>query len=177
MTLRRGPAGTFGSGGPVVIGGVHDPTKVEAAYRSIHAVLWRALVAYTGDRELASDAESEAFAQVIRRGDEVVDVAAWVWRSAFAIAGGMLANRAATPPVGASGTDDAEVDSSITEFLGMLGSLNLQQRACIVLRYVTQLDNASIAAALGMREGTVRVQLHRAHAALRRTLKEADHGR
>ena len=59
----------------------------------------------------------------------------------------------------------------------MLAALTDQQRACIVLRYVTQLDNAGIAAALGTREGTVRVQLHRAHATLRRTLQEADHGR
>ena len=79
---------------------VQDPTRVEAAYRSIHPSLWRALLAYTGDREVASDAESEAFAQVIRRGDEVIDVGAWVWRSAFAIAGGMLAGRAKARPVG-----------------------------------------------------------------------------
>jgi RNA polymerase sigma-70 factor (ECF subfamily) len=114
---------------------------------------------------------------VIRRGNEVVDVAAWVWRSAFAIAGGMLAARAKAGPAGLEATETAEFDSSMIEFVGLLGALNRQQRACVVLRYVTQLDNAGIAAALGMREGTVRVQLHRAHAALRRTLKEADHGR
>jgi RNA polymerase sigma-70 factor (ECF subfamily) len=157
--------------------GVQDPTRVETAYRTIHPALWRALVTYTGDREVASDAESEAFAQVIHRGDEVGDVAAWVWRSAFAIAGGMLATRAKARPVGAVTNEDAEFGSSLTEFISMLGTLNDQQRACIVLRYVTQLDNAGIAAALGMREGTVRVQLHRAHVALRRTFKEADHGR
>ena len=157
--------------------GVQDPTRVEAAYRSIHPALWRALLAYTGDREVASDAESEAFAQVIRRGDEVIDVAAWVWRSAFAIAGGMLAGRAQARPIGALTPETSEVGSSLTEFISMLAALTDQQRACIVLRYVTQLDNAGIAAALGTREGTVRVQLHRAHATLRRTLQEADHGR
>ena len=74
-------------------------------------------------------------------------------------------------------SEGSELETSLTEFFGLLGSLNSQQKACIVLRYVTQLDNAGIADALGMREGTVRVQLHRAHAVLRRTLKEADHGR
>jgi DNA-directed RNA polymerase specialized sigma24 family protein len=160
-----------------VIDGVQDPTRVEVAYRSMHPVLWRALVAYTGDREVASDAESEAFAQVIRRGNEVIDVAAWVWRSAFAIAGGMLAARRAQPVGGAVPAEQAGFESSMTEFISMLGALNGPQRACIVLRYVTQLDNAGIAAALGMREGTVRVQLHRAHTVLRRSLKEAEHGR
>jgi DNA-directed RNA polymerase specialized sigma24 family protein len=163
--------------GPSVVDGVQDPTRVEVVYRSIHRQLWRALLAYAGDREVASDAESEAFAQVIRRGDEVVDVAAWVWRSAFAIAGGMLATRAKARPVPAVTDGTSAVGTSTAEFVSMLGSLPDQQRACIVLRYVTQLDNAGIASALGTSEGTVRVQLHRAHAALRRTLKEADHGR
>ena len=158
-------------------GVAQDLTRVEAAYRSIHPMLWRALVAYTRDREVASDAESEAFAQVIRRGDDVVDVAAWVWRSAFAIAAGMLGRRTKARPPDAITSEGSELDTSLTEFFGLLRSLNSQQKACIVLRYVTQLDNAGIADALGMREGTVRVQLHRAHAVLRRTLKEADHGR
>jgi RNA polymerase sigma-70 factor (ECF subfamily) len=157
--------------------GVEDVTRVETVYGLIHLVLWRALFAFTGDREVASDAESEVFAQVIRRGDEVVDVAAWVWRSAFAIAGGMLAARAKVRPVGVIAGGTSELGVSMTEFLSMLGSLSGQQRACIVLRYAAQMDTAGIAAALGTSEGTVRVQLHRAHGTLRRTLKEADHGR
>lgn len=66
-----------------------DQGRVEAVYRSVHPRLWRSLLSYTGDAELASDAE--AFAQVLRRGDAVDDVAAWVWRSAFRIASGLLA--------------------------------------------------------------------------------------
>ena len=155
--------------------GVHDPTPLEAAYRSIHPMLWRALLAYTGDRDVASDAESEAFAQVIRCGDEVVDVAAWVWRSAFAIAGRMLAGQAKVRPVRAVTPEPSELGGSLTELISMLDALSDQPRACIVLRYLTQLDNAGIAAALGTREGTVRVQLRRAHATLRGTLEEAGH--
>ena len=163
--------------GPFVMDEAQDLTRVEAVYRSTHPVLWRALLAYTGDRDLASDAESEAFAQAIRRGAAVVDVAAWVWRSAFAIAAGMLAARAKVRPTSAPADETSALDPSMAEFLSMLGSLSDQQRACIVLRYVAQLDNAGIAAALGTSDGTVRVQLHRAHQSLRRTLKEADHGR
>ena len=58
-----------------------DQDRVEAVYRSVHPRLWRSLLSYTGDAELASDAEAEAFAQVLRRGDAVDDVEAWVWRS------------------------------------------------------------------------------------------------
>src|SRR5215217_8199313 len=107
----------------VVMDRVDHVSRVETAYRSIHPVLWRALLAYTGDREMASDAESEAFAQVLRRGDDVVDVASWVWRSAFAIAGGLLQRRATARRLGATSTEQSEPDSSMTEFLGLLGSL------------------------------------------------------
>ena len=73
--------------------GMGDQDRVEAVYRSVHPRLWRSLLSYTGDAELASDAEAEAFAQVLRRGDAVDDVEAWVWRSAFRIASGLLAAR------------------------------------------------------------------------------------
>ena len=60
--------------------GVDAGLRVEAAYRAIHDRLWRALWSFSGDREVANDAEAEAFAEVLRRGDAVEDVAAWVWR-------------------------------------------------------------------------------------------------
>ena len=115
--------------------GVGDQGRVEAVYRSVHPRLWRSLLAYTGDAELASDAEAEAFAQALGRGEAVDDVAAWVWRSAFHIASGLLAARSrpndlrpaegSTPPTG-----------SVAEFLGLLADLSPQQRACVALRYV-----------------------------------------
>ena len=67
--------------------GVGDRDRVEAVYGSVHPRLWRSLLSYTGD------AEAEAFAHVLRRGDAVDDVAAWVWRSAFRIASGLLEAR------------------------------------------------------------------------------------
>ena len=156
------------------MGGVGDQGRVEAVYRSVHPRLWRSLLAYTGDAELASDAEAEAFAQVLRRGDAVDDVAAWVWRSAFRIASGLLAARSrsndprpaegSTPPTG-----------SVAEFLGLLADLSPQQRACVALRYVGEYTSPEIGELLGTSAGTVRVQLHRAHAALRHTITEAEH--
>ena len=93
---------------------VGDVSRVEAAYRSIHARLWRALLAYTGNRDVASDAEAEAFAQVLRRGDEVVDIAAWVWRSAFVIARGMLATRGDPRGVASDVGEWSELGTSMT---------------------------------------------------------------
>ena len=151
-----------------------DQDRVETVYRSVHPRLWRSLLSYTGDAELASDAEAEAFAQVLRRGAAVDDVAAWVWRTAFRIASGLLAARSrsnglrpaegSTPPTG-----------SVAEFLGLLADLSPQQRACVALRYVGEYTSPEIGELLGTSAGTVRVQLHRAHAALRHTITEAEH--
>jgi hypothetical protein len=58
------------------------------------ARLWQALWAFGGDREIAAEAVAEAFAQGVRRGDAVVDPAAWVWKAAFRICAGLLAARA-----------------------------------------------------------------------------------
>jgi RNA polymerase sigma-70 factor, ECF subfamily len=157
-----------------MMGGVGDRDGVEAVYRSVHPRLWRSLLSYTGDAELASDAEAEAFAQVLRRNDAVEDVAAWVWRSAFRIASGMLAARSRSNGLC---PEDASVppSDSVAEFLSLLSELSPQQRACIALRYVGKFTSAEIGELLGTTAGTVRVQLHRAHAALRHSIMEADH--
>jgi RNA polymerase sigma factor (sigma-70 family) len=143
--------------------------RVEAAYRVIHPRLWRALVSFTRDAELASDAESEAFTQALRRGDGIDDVEAWVWRSAFKIAAGMLARR---EPSGVM-PDRRVVDPTpLSEFLSLLDGLSAQQRAIAALRYIGGFTPAEIAAVLDTSPGSVRVQLHRAHAALRTTLEK-----
>jgi RNA polymerase sigma factor (sigma-70 family) len=156
------------------MGAVGARDRVEAVYRCVHPRLWRSLLSYTGDAELASDAEAEAFAQVLRRGDAVDDVAAWVWRSAFRIASGLLAARSRStdsPPAEGS----SQPTDSVAEFLGLLGSLSPQQRACVVLRYVGEYSSPEIGELLGTSAGTVRVQLNRAHAVLRQTIVEAEH--
>lgn len=157
-----------------MMGAVGVPDRVEAVYRAVHRRLWRSLLAYTGDAELASDAEAEAFAQVLRRGDAVDDVEAWVWRSAFRIAGGLVAARSGSPDLGAV-DDSTRSSGSVAEFLSLLGDLSPQQRACVALRYVGEYTSSEIGEVLGTSAGTVRVQLHRAHASLRNTIAEAEH--
>jgi len=157
-----------------MIGGVGVQDRVEAVYRAVHPRLWRSLLAFTGDAELASDAEAEAFAQVLRRGDAVDDVEAWVWRSAFRIASGLLASRSSV--IDLSAVDGWVASSgSVGEFLGLLGDLSSQQRACVALRYIGGYTSLEIGELLGTSAGTVRVQLHRAHVALRNSITEAEH--
>jgi hypothetical protein len=40
--------------------------------------MWRALLVFAGDAEVASDAVAEAFAQALRRGGEIRDPKRWV---------------------------------------------------------------------------------------------------
>lgn len=144
--------------------------NVEATYRREHQRLWRALVAFAGDPDVASDAESEAFTQLIARGDAVHDQRAWVWRSAFRIASGLLATRGATTTMGSADLDLIDTPP-IVELLSMLDVLTDQQRACVTLRYVGRFTGPEIADLLGTTPGTVRVQLHHAHDRLRQTME------
>src|SRR4051812_34292825 len=118
-----------------MMGAVEDQDRVEAVFRSVHARLWRSLLVFSGDAELASDAVAEAFAQVLRRGAAVDDVEAWVWRSAFRIAGGLVAARSNSSTVDAL-DGSTPMTGSLAEFLALLGDLSPQQRACVALRYV-----------------------------------------
>ena len=51
---------------------------LQQLYRDDGARLWRALVAFSGDRDVASDAVAEAFAQAIGRGNHLRDPQRWV---------------------------------------------------------------------------------------------------
>src|SRR4051794_6777226 len=84
-----------------------DLGAIERVFREEHAGLWRALVLWSGNPDVASDAVAEAFAQLIARGDGVRDPSAWVWKAAFKIAGGELAQRRTDPmPVHDPGGND-----------------------------------------------------------------------
>ena len=88
----------------------------------------------------------------------------------------MLAERARQRPVAVMPEKVGEPEGSAMEFDSLLWGLSGQQRACVVLRYVGGMDTPAVATALNTSPATVRVQLHRARAVLRRTLKEAHHG-
>jgi len=149
--------------------------RVEASYKRLHPRLWHALYAYAGDQEIATDAEAEAFAQVLRRGPRVHDIDAWTWRSAFRIAGGLLASRSKRLHNERVQPDNPIEQVSLVEFISQLSELSDQQRAIVVLRYVGIFKPAEIADLLHTSSGTVRVQLHRAHEKLRLSM-ERTHG-
>ena len=144
--------------------------RAEASYRRIHDRLWRSLFAYSGDAELANDAEAEAFSQALRRQDEIADVDAWVWKASFRIAAGMMKKRSASIRLVETSIEPSRPDPSLVEFLSQLDGLSDQQRLIVVLRYVGDYRPTEIAELIESTPGSVRVQLHRAHDHLRNAL-------
>jgi RNA polymerase sigma-70 factor (ECF subfamily) len=145
---------------------------VEALYRAQGDRIWRAIVAYAQDPELASDAVSEAFAQVIVRGEAVRSPAAWVWRSAFRIAAGMLKERSRSTPL--IGTESYEMPDGARDLVASLAKLPAKQRAAVILFYYADYPISQIAGILRSNALAVRANLSRGRKRLGRIL-EVDH--
>ena len=135
--------------------------------------LWRAVFAFTHDREVTDDAVAEAFAQCVRRGNAIHDLRAWVWRSAFRIAAGELQDRRRR-----LGGDLPETMYELPEeaipLLRVLRQLPPNQRAAVVLRHYAGYGTDEIAAILGNGRATVRVHLSRGRKRLRELLDEEE---
>jgi RNA polymerase sigma factor (sigma-70 family) len=153
-----------------------DLKGLEQVYREQSAKLWRALVAYTGDRGIADDALAEAFAQAIGRGRALRTPERWVWIAAFRIAAGEMKTQERRvaghePPAPA---DPAEASEAV-ELLDALTRLPPKQRAVLVLHYYGGYKSREIAQIVGSTAATVRVHLSAGRKRLR-TLLEVDGG-
>jgi RNA polymerase sigma-70 factor (ECF subfamily) len=145
---------------------------LERLYREDGARLWRALVAFSGDREVASDAVAEAFAQALGRGNDLRDPQRWVWRAAFRIAAGELKDRRRFQ---AQAFDPGyEMAEPPARLVGGLARLSPNQRAALVLHYYAGYPTNEIAGILGSSAATVRVHLSQGRKRLRRILEERD---
>jgi RNA polymerase sigma-70 factor (ECF subfamily) len=152
---------------------------VEDLYREEGARLWRAVVAYTGDREVANDAVAEAFAQALRRGKAVRRPLPWIWRAAFRIAAGELAGRARFADVEATGdvaqpSEHGGFDDPSGALMAALRQLSPMQRGALVLHYYGGYSVRDSARILGSTSAAVRVHLSRGRRRLRALLEEDD---
>jgi RNA polymerase sigma-70 factor (ECF subfamily) len=150
----------------VVVRRAEATTDLETVYREDGARLWRALYAYSNDREVASDAAAEAFAQALGRGSAIRDVRPWVWRAAFRLAAGDLKNRSkyASGPMPEGVTHDFHLDD---ELVAALQSLTAQQRLVIVLHYYVDCPVREISRRTGMNPLAVRSHLSRGRQRMR----------
>jgi RNA polymerase sigma factor (sigma-70 family) len=149
-----------------------DVDNLESVYREHGARLWRSIYLYSGDRDVASDAVVEAFAQALRRGVAIRSPERWVWRAAFRIAAGELARQRQR----SSDLPDAgyELPVETTELLDALRMLSPRQRAAIVLYYFGDYTLRETAGILASTPSAVGVQLYRGRKRLRELLEEDD---
>jgi RNA polymerase sigma-70 factor, ECF subfamily len=158
---------------------VHDATvrvtegqSLELVYREQAPKLWRSLLAYSGDPEIASDAVAEAFAQALRGGDHVRHPDRWVWTAAFRVAAGELKERRRRQDAAPEAA--YEMPEETATMMTLLKRLPAKQRAAVVLHYYADLPNDRIAAALGITTATVRVHLSQGRRRLKQLLEESD---
>ncbi len=123
--------------------------------------------AFAGDREVASDAVAEAFAQCLGRGQAACDPGRWIWRAAFRIAASELKDRRRRQAMSVRAEDWYEIPGAATEVLEALGGLSPRQRAAVVLHDHVGYSAKEVAAILGSTAAMVRVHLSQGRRRLR----------
>jgi RNA polymerase sigma-70 factor (ECF subfamily) len=144
--------------------------EIEQAYRDQGDRLYYALLAYTGDRGVASEAVAEAFARALAAASSIREIEPWLWRVAFRVAAADLKHRRRMVAM----PEERTVTPEPREVVQALAHLSERQRAAVILHYYAGYSLDEIAAILGTRKGTIGVHLHRARARLRELLEEED---
>jgi RNA polymerase sigma-70 factor (ECF subfamily) len=148
--------------------------RLADVYERESARLWRALVGFSGDPAIASDAVAEAFAQALARGDEIDSADRWVWKAAFRIAAGELKRRRRD---GGEWPDPAAVNEfpePVDHLVSALRQLSPNQRMAVVLHDYADRPTPEVAAAMGIARATVYVHLSEGRRRLRTLLEDYD---
>ena len=147
-------------------------SSIERVYRNEGERLWWALLAYTGDREVSSDAVAEAFARALASVDSIREPSPWIWRVAFRVATAQLRADRREHELRLDTFDG--VDGTAAEVILAIRRLPERQRAVIALYYLDDRSPREIASLLGIATATVSVHLHGARARLRSILEAED---
>jgi RNA polymerase sigma-70 factor, ECF subfamily len=146
--------------------------RLERTYREIGPNLWRSLVAYTGQRDMADDIVAETFAQALARGDQIRDLGRWVWTAAFRIAAGELKQR------GWQRSEEIDVryemPETLVDVLAAVAKLPPKQRIAVVLHDYADRPTREVAQILGVTSATVHVHLSQGRRRLRALLEDRD---
>lgn len=149
----------------------------EAFYAAEHGRLVTTLLLATGDADAARDATDEAFLRALMAWPRVAAMASpagWIYTVALNVVRRRARRRAMeerllrrTPPV-------SEVPAPAGEAWALVADLPPRQRTAVVLRYVADLTEAEIAAAMGVGRSTVSSTLIDAQRSLGRQLADLD---
>lgn len=134
---------------------IERDSALERLFETEGKRLWRALVAYSGNRDIASDAVAEAFAQALARGGALDSPERWVWRAAFRIAAGELKARGRNRMI----VQDPSYDmlDSPRDLIAALVKLSPKQRGALVLHFYAGYSTPEVAGMLGSSPATIRV--------------------
>ena len=154
-----------------------DVADFDAFYRANVSAVTAVALALTGSPSLAEEIAQESFLAALRSWHKIRtydDASAWVRRVAtnIAISGTRrrIAEVRALIRVGLPRSPAPTLELPDAELWAAVRRLPPRQAQVVALRYVEDLPAADIASVLGCAEATVRVHLHRAHAALARQL-------
>lgn len=151
---------------------VRPRSGLEEIYRTHGERLWRAVLAFAGDAEVASDSVAEAFAQALKRGEAIRSPLPWIWRAAFRIAAGELKNRAHTLPPREG--HSYEMKEPAGDLIAALAKLSRNQRGAVILHHYAGYPVRDVASILGSTAPAVRVHLTRGRRRLRDLLEVDD---
>ena len=155
-----------------VTGARHDWAAVYADHAD---TLWRVMYAFTaGQRQVAEDAISEAFARGIANDAAIDQPLAWLITTARRLATSQMRHPAILQEKQEHRTDALEHAATLDLLLNALRSLSPNQRLSVVLRYYFELSVAEAAELTGMAEPTVRVHAFRGRERLRKLLDEEE---
>jgi len=172
---REGPRGLAGRGDRVALRAVTP--SFEQFYETERLRIGRAVALSLGDGDLAAEATDEAFTRAYERWDSISsgNPAGWIYRVAMNWALSVLRRNRRRGPgplyemaVGTAGVTDPDVGEPSVR--AALAELDPKHRSVVVCRHLLGWSVADTAAALHLREGTVKSRLSRANQILQSNL-------
>ena len=151
---------------------------IEDVYARRYLRFRNALAAITGSYELAHDAVQESFVRALAsrnkyRGEGPLE--AWIWKIALRVSLDMRRRPMEEPLLDAFEPEFPE-PALDDELAAALRTISPRRRLVVFLRYVADLDYASIAEACEISEGTVAATLSQATVALMNVLGQEQPG-
>jgi RNA polymerase sigma-70 factor, ECF subfamily len=151
-----------------------DIGRIERVYRDDGARLWKALLAYSGDPEIASDALAEALTQALAYDHDIREPSPWIWTVAFRVAAGELKDRRRKAPIADQRELSYDMSEPLPQLLEALAAISPNQRMAVVMHDYADRPTDEIARALGVTRPTVHVHLSQGRKRLRALLEAND---
>ena len=157
--------------------GVNATDTFEEWYRREHPRLVTSMLLVAGNIHLAQEAADEAFARALARWERVSVMASpngWTYRVALNVLRRRGRRAARDRELLARGRPPEQVPAPAGEAWDVVRRLPPRQRTAVVLRYVADLTEEQVGAAMGVSRSTISSALADARRTLGRMLAEED---